>query len=197
MKRKTMKVEVKVEVKDREGNLVAVRKQVNDIILNNFKDVLAELLYPMTTVTAGSYRTAAIVVVGGTARDIAIFSSVLSASGEGHNFIGVDSVAYDFGVVIEIGTGTVEPTRDDYKLASLVKYATPTQTVGADYISWAVSIVLDTAADIAEAGLSIRCVVGGYGATPVPDRFMLFRDTFTPVSVPAGGTISVTYTLTL
>jgi len=90
----------------------------------------------------------------------------------------------------------VAPTRNDYKLGAGVKAGAPTRTIGTDYISWAASFTLDTAADIAEAGMRIMLQL--WSGTAVGfERFMLFRDTFTPVSVPAGGTISVTYTLKL
>jgi len=192
-----LRVNLKVEVRDRRGKIDEVRKQESDLILDNFRDFLAEILYPYGTLVANTARYVAVVDSLGTARNVAIFSTLAVAVGEALNFVGVDNLDIKLGSLIQIGTSTVAPTRGDYALGAPVKSGTPTQTVGADYISWAVSLVLDTALDIAEAGLHIHCIVAGFGAAPATKSVLLFRDTFTPVSVPAGGTISITYTLTL
>jgi len=194
---KGLKVKLKVEARDKHGKLIDTREKEADLILDNFRDILAELLYPRTTLTANSARYAALVDHGGTARSVAILSTLNITDGQAINFIAADNVDLDIGVQIAIGTSTVTPTRGDYKLGAEVTRNTPTVTVGADYISWAVSIVLETAANIAEAGLVIRCIHTGYAATFGVGFIFLFRDTFTVVSVPAGGTISITYTLTL
>jgi len=117
--------------------------------------------------------------------------NVSALSRSGYTSVG----AYNLGTRIRIGTGTVAPTRDDYALGSEVANAIPSQTIGADYITWAVAITLETAQDISEAGLSMLMHYG-IGGTSMA-HFLMFRDTFTPVSVPAGGTISVTYKLSL
>jgi len=175
---KTPRVELKVEVRDREGRLVGVRSKESDLILNNFKEMLAGIWAPRTSVGV----TRALVHDGGAAVDVnMLLTSPLFNTGA------------ESGAVIGVGTSTVAPTRDDYKLGAPVKGGTPTLTVGADYVSWAISLVLDAAADIAEAGMS--CVY--CRADNILSWFLMFRDTFTPISVPAGGTISVTYTLTL
>jgi len=192
-----LKATVKVEVRDKRGKLIGIREKEADLILDNFRDLLAEVLYPRGVIAAGSARYAALVDAAGTARSVAVFSALYIASGEALNFVGVNNADIALGSIIQIGTSTVAPTRGDYKIVASVKYGTPTQTVGADYISWAVSLVLDAAADIAEAGMFLECIVDGFGAAPVKKWVMMFRDTFTPISVPAGGTISITYTLTL
>jgi len=197
-KRGLLKAELKIEVRDRKGKLIAKRKCQSDLILDNFKLMLSTLMTPYERIAVNTVRSVTLVDLTGTSRSVPIWANRTVPSGYGLNFTGCHrDPDFAIGVRIRIGTSTVSPTRGDYKLGSEVALGTPTRTVGADYISWAVSIVLDAAADIAEAGLSIRCIVAGYGATPEPHRIMLFRDTFTPVSVPAGGTISVTYTLTL
>jgi len=175
---KTPRVELKVEVRDREGRPVGVRSKESDLILNNFKEMLAGIWAPRTSV--GATRT--LVDNGGVATDVnLLLTSPLFNTGA------------ESGATIGVGTSTVAPTRDDYKYGAPVKGGTPTLTVGADYVSWAISLVLDAAADIAEAGMNcVYCRADGTLAW-----FLMFRDTFTPISVPAGGTISVTYTLTL
>jgi len=189
---------LEIEVRNKEGKLIDRRKKVGDLILDNFRDIIAEVFYPFVTLGNNAWRTAAVVDVGGTARSIAVFSSANTFDpGYAGNFLHRRYYGYDVGVRIAIGTSTIAPTRGDYKLGAQVAMGTPTQTIGADYISWAISLTLVEAADIAEAGMRLRCIVAGYAATPTYGDILLFRDTFTPVSVPAGGTISITYTLTL
>jgi len=209
-KRGLLKIKLKVEVRDKHGKLIETREKEGDLILDNFKEILAVLLSPYFLWSdviglniTGVEEYASLVDIGGTARSVPIMGvrTVGTSDDVTINFLGASG--YDliygeaFGVLIEIGTSTVSPTRGDYKLGAKVKMGTPTQTVGADYISWAVSLVLDAAADIAEAGLTLTCLREAVGAGVARHTFMLFRDTFTPISVPAGGTISVTYTLTL
>jgi len=188
---------LKVEVRDREGRLIGIRRKRSDLILNNFKRLLAAWLTPEEALADGTRRNADVVTTDGTARTVPIWANAIHSSGQGLSFTsGHKSPDFIIGTVIRIGTSTVAPTRNDYELGAMVAKDKPTITVGADYISWAVSIVLETAADIAEAGLAVR-VQGQYLTTLITYYTLLFRDTFTPISVPAGGTISVTYTLTL
>jgi len=205
-----VKVKLKIEVKDREGRLVELREKESDLILDNFRDVLAALLLPefewssiIGTALTAFAKYAGLVDLGGVARNVPVWGGY-TVDGYDNRSINLSGLAgYDGlpagsgGVRIRIGTSTVAPARNDYKLGAEVANGVPTQTVGADYISWAVSIVLAAAADIAEAGLSIRCNYAAVGATSAFGHFLLFRDTFTAISVPAGGTISVTYTITL
>jgi len=192
-----MRVELRVEVRDEEGKPVATRKCRGDLILDNFKELLAAILMPCMTLAAGANTTASLVTLAGEAVSTSIWANSAITSGQGLNFTGFQrSPDAEVGMWIMVGTSTVSPTRGDYKLGAEVARAIPSQTVGADYISWSVSIVLEAAADIAEAGL-MGFIQRNFAASIVVDAILLFRDTFTPISVPAGGTISVTYTLTL
>jgi len=192
-----LKAELRIEVRDKKGKLIAIRRCKSDLILNNFKNVLAVLLTPYVDLGLGDRKTAGVTDIGGTARTLTVWANRANTGGYGLNFTGAHrDPSWPIGVRIRIGTSTVAPTRDDYKLGAEVKYGSPTQTVGADYISWAISLVLDAAADIAEAGMSCFFQLG-FAAPTSWCEVLLFRDTFTPISVPAGGTISVTYTLTL
>jgi len=195
-KRGLITVELRVKVRDKDGKLVAVRRKKSALILNNFRDLLAHLFYPEETIAATNKRRITLVNLGGSSVGINVRSATGSAAGYGLCWQTVENVDMKVGVRIRIGTSTVSPARTDYKLGAEVANEVPSQTVGADYISWAVSIVLAAAADIAEAGLSMRAQTATVAAAAY-DNFLLFRDTFTPISVPAGGTISITYTLTL
>jgi len=209
-KSRPLRIHLRLEVKDRHGKLVGVREEENDLILDNFKEVLAAMLtpyYEWSLVSGaevkGAEVLAALVDTGGTARNTAIHGvyTVGTTNSRPINILGVSGYntigAGGFGVKIVIGTSTVTPSRSDYKLGAQVAEGTPSKTVGVDYIGWAVSIVLETAADIAEAGLYLRANLSSTGAPWYIGNALLFRDTFTPISVPAGGTISITYKLTL
>jgi len=89
---------------------------------------------------------------------------------------------------IAVGTGTTAPARTNYALESKVAETTAVTVVEIDYatVTAAASITLTTAADITEAGLFV------YNDS-LPAWFMMIRDTFAAVSVPAGGTISITF----
>jgi len=188
---------MRVEVRDKEGKLLAVRVNRSDLILNNFKKALATWLTPFQELAAGARKKVELVDMGGTTQTVTIWANDAISSGYGLTFTAAQrDPFYPVGARIWVGTSTVSPTRNDYKLGADVGYATPSQTIGADYISWAASIVLETAADVAEAGLSCFFQLGWKVATDWR-QILMFRDTFTPISVPAGGTISITYTLTL
>jgi len=207
---KPLKVQLRIEVRDERGRLIAKRQKESDLILDNFRDILAALFIPefswaeVTTFRAKAYeKYAALVDMGGTARSTPVWGGYTPYTDQDRSIHLAGIAGYSHlpagsgGVRIRIGTSTVSPSRSDYKLGAEVASGVPTQTVGADYISWAVSIVLATAADIAEAGMSIRCNYSAVGTVVAFTNFLIFRDTFTAISVPAGGTISITYTLTL
>jgi len=205
-----LKVWLRIEVRDKWGKLVDIREKEGDLILDNFRDILAALLLPefeWPTVTGVKLtpfeKYAALVDYGGTAYNVPLYGGRTVGTNINETIALTGVAGYDkvsaglMGVRIRIGTSTVTPTRGDYKLGAEVASAIPSQTIGADYISWAVSITLTEAADIAEAGMTLRCIRSLVGAAMAISEFLLFRDTFTVVSVPAGGTISVTYTLSL
>jgi len=193
---KLFRVELEVKAYDEKGRLIAEKRKESDLILNHFKKILATLLVPFEDLALGARKYTSVVDLGGTTRTITVWANRANTGGYGLNFTGAHKdPSWPIGVRIRIGTSTVAPTRDDYKLGAEVGYGTPTQTVGADYISWAVSITLTAAADITEAGLSCFLQLG-FGAVTATCEALFFRDTFTAVSVPAGGTISVTYKLT-
>jgi len=173
------------------------------LILDNWKQILAKSLLPEYTNPAYTDPTAdeqaSVVDTGGVSRGLWVIANTYIGSGEALSYItGYNVVDFVIGTRIRIGTGTVTPARADYALASEVASGVPTQTIGADYIVWAVAITLTTAQTITEAGLSIRCPVTYRVAPPTFQDILLFRDVFpTPVDVPAGGTISVTEKLAL
>jgi len=183
-----------IKAYDKRGKLKAFRFVRQKLMLNTFKKILAELFFPEVEMVADTYRSISAPDITGVARVLAIFSTRATATGEWGNLCYVNNTVATYGSRIRVGTSTVAPTRDDYCLGSEVANGIPTQTVGADYIAWAVAITLETVADISEAGLSCR-----YRQTAVDyfQDFLLFRDTFTPIPVAVGETISVTEKVTL
>jgi hypothetical protein len=188
------KIELTVKGYDQNGKLIAERKVIGDLLLNNFKNWLAAVLRPEENIASASSRTVSLTDTGGTARSVPVVSSKTITGGSGAIFNYVNA-NWTYGCRIRIGTGTATPARTDYALGAEVATGIPTQTIGADYIIWAVSITLASAADITEAGLSAYWNYAD-GATAAYANFLLTRDTFTAVSVPAGGTISVTIKFT-
>jgi len=181
---------------DKRGKLIAFRFIRQKLMLDNFKNLLAEVLYPEVYLAPEDYRTATLVDIGGVTRAPAVFSSDGIDLGYPATFSCVSYKEWTYGARIRVGTGTLDPTRADYALQSEVADGIPTQTVGADFIAWAVAITLETAADIAEAGLSCYYQYAKHPDAPASAHFLLFRDTFTAVPVPATGAISIQEKLT-
>jgi len=179
---KLFRVELEVKAYDERGRLIAERKKESDLILKNFVYLVSKILSPL----AVADRFDNLVDQGGVTRRVDVYNDGATM------LFGYRSGNASAGVQIAVGTSTVAPTRDDYKLGAEVKRGTPTFTQYTDKVVIAVSLVLDAAADITEAGVVCKMWAG---VDSVFANFFLFRDTFTAVSVPAGGTISVTYTL--
>jgi len=93
--------------------------------------------------------------------------------------------------LLAIGSGTTAPAVTDYKLTTLVTNmptVAVTQTYyGSNSITLTVSstAVLTTATTISEAGYEVKLNNGNY--------VLIAHDTFTGVSVPAGGAITIAY----
>jgi len=192
---------------DRRGRLIAMRFVRQKLILDNFKEILAAFLNPEAAFGAQgtTLSRASAVDMTGLALSPAIVAHAYIPSGE-RLAAGLVNLASQVtsgggdlvGVRIRIGTGTVTPARADYTLGSEVASGVPTRTIGPDYVTWGVAITLVTGATITEAGMSL--FGHGYGVNNEywsPKHFLLFRDVFTGVEVPDGGTISVTERVSL
>jgi len=190
-KRYAMLHETFIEVRDAKGRLVARRYIKGKLILNNFKNWIGGALGREESLSGATDATinASMVDIGGTARTIAVRYVVYGA--DRYSFQGrtYNTGTFRVGTLIRVGTGTIAPTRDDYALGAEYAYGVPTVTIGADYVAWSVGITLVTGATITEAGLSQKAG-GAYD-------ILLTRDVFTGVTVPDGGTISVTIKMTM
>jgi len=150
-RRRPLRMGLRVEVRDKDGNLVETREREGDLILDNFKDILAALLLP--------YFTWSIATGIG-----------LTPFDKRASLVGLDGATWS----VPIYGGHTLGTKDSTSICF-------TGLAGYD--------------EIAAGGMGVDIGVGT--STVSPGAFLIFRDTFTPISVPAGGTISVTYTLSL
>lgn len=176
-----------VKAYDKDGNLIAERVKEGDLWLKNFLFIIYGVFNPREgsdpsfTTDTGETQTI----------DVKDYStpSIFDHLGDSNNF-----------VKIAIGTGTTTPYVDDYKLESEVARATVSEPqyniIGnAMNITFSATFTLDTATDISESGVVIGC---NRDTTVDVDWWMfVIRDTFDPVSVPAGGTITITYIIRL
>lgn len=99
---------------------------------------------------------------------------------------------------IAIGTGTTAPDKDDFKLETYwddnsISQPTLTYSGSQMNISFSSSFTLTSAKSISEAGLMFNqfCKSTGYEYSDL----YVARDTFTPIAVPQGGTITIVYTI--
>ena len=183
-----LKIEVEIEARDGRGRLIDKRRVSSDLVVKNLRRFLGYILQPDISDWDGY------VDIGGTARRIQTWNQG-DASGMypyGKDLLGLDKIR------MAVGTGTTAPTVDDYALEAQVASGTaPTKTVSwaTDHtvaIYYAMSFTLTEAKDITESGLWFTMKDDANATRTI----MLARDTFAAVSVPAGGTISVTYKIT-
>ena len=185
--------QLSVKVYDASGALQASVTQNDDMVMNNFMNFLQSWLSYETPTSAASTFTmtdtagASLTLVG---RDSGATAGTCSWACE------LTTQPYEGGY-IGVGTGTTAPQRTDYKLGAqyqnLVTVNTPSYDPTTGNIAFGVGIIAGTAATISEAGFF------EYWWTTANTQyyFMMFHDTFTPISVAAGSTISVQYTVQL
>jgi len=201
--RGTFKSVLKITVRDKNGRIVAKRKKVGDLFLKNFANWLALLLNAQMESGKGANYTFK-------ATDGTTFT--LNPDNEVAPDYSPDTI-YEPGVSanwkndlkIMIGTGTTTPTVDDYKLAGTEpNYIAPAPyvqnppivEVDGDKLRIKFGLTIeatDFPMDIAESGVAI-IVMSRQIDTIVFWEILICRDTFTPVTVPSGGSITVEYT---
>jgi len=169
MTRQQLGVTLEVKVWDKNGKLLAERRKKGDLLLRNFMRFAVHI----HTFGRDSWIDGFVDEAG-----------VIFDAGDVTNLIGRK---------IAIGTGTTAPTYTDYALqAKVAEVTTVTLTEVADNeAAAAASITLVTGATITEAGYFIKPDVAGV------TWMMVIRDTFAGVTVPDGGTISITFRVTV
>jgi hypothetical protein len=163
-----------VTVRDPSGKVIASVYQPHDLITNNFYYLM---LYPF--LLSGYPSSWYVVNTAGTSESVCYSGCTTSITTTGNP------------PLLAIGSGTTAPAVTDYKLTTLVTNmptVAQTQTYyGSNSITLTVSstAVLTTATTISEAGYEVELNDGNY--------VLIAHDTFTGVSVPAGGAITIAY----
>jgi hypothetical protein len=164
-----------VTVRDPSGKVIASVYQPHDLITNNFYYLM---LYPL--LVSGYPSSWDVVNTAGTSESVCYSgctTSIITTTGNPP--------------LLAIGSGTTAPAATDYKLTTLVTnmptVATTQTYYGSNSIIMTVSstAVLTTATTISEAGYEVKLNDGNY--------VLIAHDTFTGVSVPAGGAITIAY----
>jgi hypothetical protein len=164
-----------VTVRDPSGKVIASVYQPHDLITNNFYYLM---LYPF--LLSGYPSSWDVVNTAGTSESVCYSGCTTTI---------IQSVLVP--PLLAIGSGTTAPAVTDYKLTTLVTnmptVATTQTYYGSNSITLTVSstAVLTTATTISEAGYEVKLNDGNY--------VLIAHDTFTGVSVPAGGAITIAY----
>jgi hypothetical protein len=166
-----------VTVRDPSGKVIASVYQPHDLITNNFYYLM---LYPF--LQSGYPSSWDVVNTAGTSESVCDGGCTTSL---------IQTPSTSNPPLLAIGSGTTAPAVTDYKLTTLVtnmpQVATPQTYYGTNSITLTVSstAVLTTATTISEAGYEVKLNDGNY--------VLVAHDTFTGVSVPAGGAITLAY----
>jgi hypothetical protein len=166
-----------VTVRDPSGKVIASVYQPHDLITNNFYYLM---LYPF--LLSGYPSSWDVVNTAGTSESVCYSGCTTYLWG---------GPSPGTPPLLAIGSGTTAPAVTDYKLTTLVTnmpaVATTQTYYGSNSITLTVSstAVLTTATTISEAGYEVKLYDGNY--------VLIAHDTFTGVSVPAGGAITIAY----
>jgi hypothetical protein len=191
---------VEVVVTDRDGRVVE-RRAVNEDLFNEYikreeatRDYstrwFARLLGALFMYTSSrASRTITVVDEVGTARTVHVHAPAYSS---GYNTF---NSTYDgaVGAIIAVGTGTVPPTRDDFRLASPFDRVIATVHINeeAGIVTLTAGFTWTTDQTVAEIGLILQANIR---ASPYVITFLLDRTVLDPpITVPAGHTLTVVY----
>lgn len=183
-------IRLHITAKDAAGNVIAHQIKENDIFLWNWAVLIAQFLKmqfaPMDATTYAYKNTA---------------GTTLSTAYS--QFFGYRlSPNYDWKSTwrIQIGSGSNAPAITDYALQTFVKEVQPTIPdivipQSGNLLKLVFSSTFTFTAETVCAETAIKasgCLASGVAAA---QDFILTRDTFTPVTVPAGGTITLQHEL--
>ena len=189
---------VEVTVIDRDGRVIDKREINRDLFEEYLRRERGDyatrwfirLLGAIFTYTSRSAaRTITVVDETGTARTVYTQYPAYSSSYNTFN----STLSGDVGAIIAVGTGTAPPTRDDYKLASELARAWASVSVAEDagIVTLTAGFTWATNQTISEIGLILQACIQ---MSPYVITFLLDRTVLSsPVSVPAGATLTVAY----
>jgi hypothetical protein len=181
-------IRLHITAKDAAGNVIAHQIKENDIFLWNWAVLIAQFLKlqfaPSDATTYGYKNTA------GTAKTTA------APSMYGISY----TVDWKSSWRIQIGSGSNAPAITDYCLQSFVKEVQPTipdivipQSGNVLKLVFSSTFTFTAETVCAETAIKASgCLENSIAATA---DYLLTRDTFTPVTVPAGGTITLQHEL--
>jgi hypothetical protein len=174
-------------VRDKDGVEVGRAKSpVTDMLMNNFGQFLSGLCTYVAS--SGSVSVSMSEMASDATKTVVIYGGTLSAL---FNDTGIGAL----GVEVGVGSGS-SVARTDYKLGTVLgsfasANTTPSYSTSTYQILVSGTITLASGGTVAEAGVALIFNVGGSLFT-----FLIAHDAVSPtVTVPAGGTVAVNWTL--
>lgn len=174
-------ITLKVKAFDTEGNITAEECKENDLFLWNWGVFIAQFFkmqFQYSDPTVYQFTD-----INGTVRNT-------SATG----MCGYNSGQWNDTSRVQIGSGTNAPSITDYNLQQFIAEVIPNLpdvVVSGNTLKvvFAATFPFSSETTVAETGIKMGdCLVDGY-------PFLITRDTFTPVTVSAGGSLSLQYEL--
>lgn len=173
------------------GNMFAERNMPNDLVLDNFNNLLRIIFVPYT----GNLLSSPAKFTSGSVTNICLLSSGCTTGYVGWDITASCNTAPYCGAVLQIGTGTGQ-TRADYKLntqygSTFAVTSTVCNSASTDTVVFSGSISITSTATIQEAGAGINYVA------PTGGIILYFHDSFTGIGVVNGDTVTIQYTINL
>lgn len=174
-------ITLKVRACDAEGNVTAEECKENDLFLWNWGVFIAQIFkmqFQYYDPTVYQFTD-----IGGTTRNTSATT-----------LYGYNSGQWNDTARVQIGSGTNAPSITDYALQQFIAEVIPNLpdvVVSGNTLKvvFAATFPFADATTVAETGIKMGdCLVDGY-------TFLITRDTFTPVTVSAGGSLSLQYEL--
>lgn len=182
---------LKITTRNAEGEIIAEEYKENDIYLWNWAVFLAQILKlqfaPLDATTYGYKSTQ------GTAR------VTTNANLNGNNDPG-NNWGSDCGGLwrVQIGGGTNAPAITDYSLQTWIKEVQPTIpdiVTATPILKIVFSSTFSFTADTTVSETAVKATGMITSGITSADDYILTRDIFTPVTVPAGGTVTLQHEL--
>jgi len=183
-------IRLTITAKDAAGNQIAHQVKENDIFLWNWAVLIAQFLKlqfaPMDATTYGYKNTAG--------------TQLTTTPAYFYGYRGSPNYDWKSTWRVQIGSGSNAPAISDYSLQTYVKEVQPTIPdivipQSGNLLKLVFSSTFTFTAETVCAETAIKasgCLASGVAAA---QDFLLTRDTFTPVTVPAGGTITLQHEL--
>lgn len=183
---KSMATTIKVEARDKAGNLKQTVVKENDLILTNFAVWIASAFIQVAS--AGATPTGLQQIKNTAGSNVNFFCRGPTPS----STLWGQATAYTRYTYLRVGTGGGSATISDYNLNTAAEnfVQVGAATITSNNVTFSTATTATTTETINEAGVFIQDGrAGGY-------MFMMIHDTFTGIPVVATDTVTVTYTIT-